>query len=40
MCDYSLYEFPNRLAREKEELVTYRFPLAQVRHYFDSFRRF
>jgi len=26
MCDYSLYEFPNRLAREGEELVTYRFP--------------
>ncbi len=25
MCDYSLYEFPNRLAREGEELVTYRF---------------
>lgn len=27
MCDYSLYEFPNRLARDGEELVTYRFPL-------------
>jgi hypothetical protein len=26
MCDYSLYEFPNRLAREGEELITYRFP--------------
>jgi hypothetical protein len=26
MCDYSLYEFPNRLARQGEELVTYRFP--------------
>jgi hypothetical protein len=26
MCDYSLYEFPNRLAKEGEELVTYRFP--------------
>ena len=26
MCDYSLYEFSNRLAREGEELVTYRFP--------------
>jgi hypothetical protein len=26
MCDYSLYEFPNRLAREREELVVYRFP--------------
>jgi hypothetical protein len=26
MCDYSLYEFPNRLAREGEELVTYGFP--------------
>jgi hypothetical protein len=25
MCDYSLYEFPNRLAREGEELVTYKF---------------
>jgi hypothetical protein len=26
MCDYSLYEFPNRLAKEGEELITYRFP--------------
>jgi len=26
MCDYSLYEFPNRLAQEREELVVYRFP--------------
>ena len=26
MCDYSLYEFPNRLAREGEELITFRFP--------------
>ena len=26
MCDYSLYEFSNRLAREGEELVTFRFP--------------
>jgi len=25
MCDYSLYVFPNRLARDGEELVTYRF---------------
>jgi hypothetical protein len=25
MCDYSLYSFPNRLARDGEELVTYRF---------------
>jgi hypothetical protein len=25
MCDYSLYEFPSRLARDGEELVTYRF---------------
>ena len=30
MCDYSLYEFPNRLAREGEELVTYRFPLGSI----------
>ena len=30
MCDYSLYEFPNRLAREGEELVTYRFPLGSL----------
>jgi len=29
MCDYSLYEFPNRLAREREELVVYRFPLPE-----------
>ena len=26
MCDYSLYEFPNRLAQEREELVVHRFP--------------
>ena len=26
MCDYSLYEFPNRLAHEGEELVAHRFP--------------
>lgn len=26
MCDYSLMTFPNRLAREGEELVTHRFP--------------
>jgi hypothetical protein len=25
MCDYSLFEYPNRLAAECEELVTYRF---------------
>jgi hypothetical protein len=25
MCDYSLYVFPNRLARDGEELVAYRF---------------
>lgn len=25
MCDYSLYVFPNRLARDGEELVSYRF---------------
>lgn len=26
MCDYSLFEHPNRIAVEGEELVTYRFP--------------
>lgn len=26
MCDYSLLSFPNRLAREGEELVVHRFP--------------
>ena len=26
MCDYSLMAVPNRLAREQEELVAYRFP--------------
>jgi hypothetical protein len=26
MCDYSLYEFSNRLAKEREELVVHRFP--------------
>ncbi len=26
MCDYSLFEHPNRLAVEEEELVAYRFP--------------
>jgi hypothetical protein len=25
MCDYSLYLFPNRLSREGEELIAYRF---------------
>jgi hypothetical protein len=30
MCDYSLYEFPNRLAREGEELVTYRFSSGSI----------
>src|SRR5580704_2563302 len=30
MCDYSLFEFPNRLAREGEELVTYRFRLGSL----------
>ena len=25
MCDYSLYAFPNRLARDGEELIAYRF---------------
>jgi hypothetical protein len=30
MCDYSLYEYPNRLAREGEELVTYRFSSGSI----------
>ncbi len=30
MCDYSLYEFPNRLAQEREELVVYRFPSGAI----------
>lgn len=25
MCDYSLYQFPNRLCADQEELITYRF---------------
>lgn len=30
MCDYSLMAVPNRLAREDEELVTYRFPTGSL----------
>jgi hypothetical protein len=30
MCDYSLYEYPNRLAREGEELVAYRFSSGSI----------
>jgi hypothetical protein len=30
MCDYSLMAVPNRLAEEKEELVTYRFPTGSL----------
>jgi len=30
MCDYSLMAVPNRLAREGEELVTYRFPTGSL----------
>src|SRR5215475_1250675 len=30
MCDYSLMAVPNRLAQEKEELVTYRFPTGSL----------
>jgi len=30
MGHYPLYEFPNRIAREGEELVTYRFPLGSI----------
>ena len=30
MCDYSLMVVPNRLAREGEELVTYRFPTGSL----------
>lgn len=30
MCDYSLMVFPNRLARENEILVTYRFPTGSI----------
>ena len=26
MCDYSLMQYPNRIAKRGEELVTYRFP--------------
>ncbi len=30
MCDYSLMVFPNRLARDGEELVTHRFPNGSI----------
>jgi hypothetical protein len=30
MCDYSLMAVPNRLAEEKEELVTHRFPTGSL----------
>jgi hypothetical protein len=30
MCDYSLMSFPNRLAVEKEELITHRFPSGSI----------
>ncbi len=30
MCDYSLLTFPNRLARENEELMVYRFPSGSI----------
>src|SRR5436305_14441711 len=30
MCDYSLMNVPNRLAREGEELVAYRFPTGSL----------
>jgi len=30
MCDYSLMNVPNRLAREREELVTYWFPTGSL----------
>ena len=30
MCDYSLMNFPNRLAIDGEELVTYRFPTGSI----------
>lgn len=30
MCDYSLHAIPNRLAREGERLVTYRFPTTSI----------
>ena len=30
MCDYSLMSFPNRLAREGEELVAHRFPCGAI----------
>jgi hypothetical protein len=30
MCDYSLMAVPNRLAREGEDLVTYRFPTGSL----------
>ena len=30
MCDYSLYAIPNRLAREDEDLVAFRFPTGSM----------
>jgi hypothetical protein len=30
MCDYSLMGIPNRLAVEREELVTHRFPTSSI----------
>jgi hypothetical protein len=30
MCDYSLHAYPNRLAVEGEQLVTYRFPTYSI----------
>lgn len=30
MCDYSLFAVPNRLAREQEDLVAYRFPTGSM----------
>ena len=30
MCDYSLMAIPNRLAKEGEDLITYRFPTGTV----------
>jgi hypothetical protein len=30
VCDYSLYEIPNRLAVEREELVAHRFPTGSM----------
>ena len=30
MCDYSLMNVPNRLAREQEDLVAHRFPTGSL----------